>query len=220
MKTFDYPQGSPEWAGVRLGRPTASQFGRIILPNGKRSGQARKYLYDLCWERLSGRSAARDVSHIGHVQYGVSHEDEAADAFAKRHGVELQRASFCISDDGRIGCSPDRLITGQNSAVEIKCPSGPVHIGNMLDGPENYRPQIAGQMLVCGFGAVYLWSYRDDAPAYEHKFMAWDMQSYMRDLVAYLNEFLAALDEATIALRAKGGWQASLSSEWPDDDAA
>ena len=58
------------------------------------------------------------------------------------------------SDDGRIGCSPDRTVMekgGRYSLVEIKCPAPWTHIGYLLDGPgADYRQQVQGQLLVTG----------------------------------------------------------------------
>jgi hypothetical protein len=217
MRIFNVAQHSAEWHSLRLGRPTASKFNKIILPNGKRSGQARNYLYALCWERLTSRSTDPDIAEIPTVKFGRLHEDEAADKLAAEMGVKLNRIGICLSDDGRIGASPDRVVDGRNEGVEIKCPTGPVLIGSILDGPDNYLPQIAGQQLVCNFSAVHLFCYRPDAPAYRYTFTATAIASYVRDLNKYLEEFCNALDEAYGRLAAMQGWKDVLGADWPDD---
>lgn len=45
-------QGSKEWLEIRSGRPTTSQFGRIITPSGEPSKQAAGYMVELAAEHL------------------------------------------------------------------------------------------------------------------------------------------------------------------------
>src|SRR5512142_2020977 len=53
MKIHDVAQRSPEWHALRLGKPTASEFHKIITPKtGKLSSQARKFACRLIAERL------------------------------------------------------------------------------------------------------------------------------------------------------------------------
>src|SRR6478609_9609842 len=53
MKIHDVAQRSPEWHALRLGKPTASEFHKIITPKtGKLSAQARKFACRLIAERL------------------------------------------------------------------------------------------------------------------------------------------------------------------------
>ncbi len=48
----DMIQGSKEWLDARSGRPTASQFHRIITPSGEASKQAAGYIIELAAEHI------------------------------------------------------------------------------------------------------------------------------------------------------------------------
>jgi hypothetical protein len=45
-------QGSPEWLASRLGRPSASMFGKLITGSGKPSSSAESYINEM----IAGRS--------------------------------------------------------------------------------------------------------------------------------------------------------------------
>ena len=55
MKFFPVQQGSAQWYELRVGRPTSSNFHKIVTGKGEPSKQAIKYLYRLVAERLLGR---------------------------------------------------------------------------------------------------------------------------------------------------------------------
>ena len=45
MKFYDVEQGSARWYQLRLGRPTTSNFHRIVTAKGEPSKQALAYMY-------------------------------------------------------------------------------------------------------------------------------------------------------------------------------
>ena len=57
MQILKAEQGSQEWLDARLGRPSASQFHKLIKSNGKPSASADGYINSLIIERISGMSA-------------------------------------------------------------------------------------------------------------------------------------------------------------------
>jgi hypothetical protein len=210
MKIINYEQRSELWAKIRRGRPTASQFHRIVLGSGKPSGQGRAYFSELLWERLTGQDTTRDLSHIAAVQWGIEHEEEACAQFELIEGRKLERIGFCMTDDGRLGCSPDRIIQGLNQAVEVKCPLGPTHINNMLgdvpvagtDPMEKYFAQVMGQIWICGFDCVHLFSYHPYAPPFLKTFGP--DRAFLGKMVPLLSQFCDALDECERTLRSLG----------------
>jgi hypothetical protein len=224
MIPLDLDQRSEAWQRVRLRIPTASRFDQIILPNGKPSGKARGYFSEILWQRLTGQSAARDLSRLPAVQYGIAHEDEAAIQFQMIEGKELARIGFCLSDDGRIGCSPDRIIVGANQGVEIKCPEGPTHISNLLaplavpvagsDPLEKYFAQLQGQILICGFDCVHLFSYRPEAPPF--LITSQPDLAFLSKLEGLLRQFCDALDRYEEILRHMGEWRRLPNDPLPD----
>lgn len=85
----------------------------------------------------------------GALEQGSILEGEALPWYEFSTGEKIQRVGFCVTEDGRVGCSPDGLI-GENGGVEIKCPSPHVHLGYLLGGviPKEYIAQVQGALLV------------------------------------------------------------------------
>jgi hypothetical protein len=210
-------QGTAEWWELRRGKPTASQFHRILTPAGKPSGQARGYMYKLIAERLLGeimedqRSAMKSVW----VEHGKLTEAEAITKFQDKYKLILQSVGFVTSNDYRIGCSPDCLVKGSVEAVEIKCPAPWTQIGYILDGPgEDYKPQVQGELLVGEWDKVHFFSYHPRMPA---KYIETGRdEAYLKLLEDALHAFCDVLDEETENCRAMGDWLPNLeANEWP-----
>jgi len=150
MKILDCTQGSPEWKSARLGIPTASEFDALVSPEWKiRTGQGPEtYLYAKLCEKLLG--FAPDVSSFA-MEQGTILESEARPCFEFEYESPVRQVGLCLSDDGRIGCSPDGLI-GEDGGIEIKCPQPATHLKYLLEGelPPQYRAQVHGSMLVTG----------------------------------------------------------------------
>lgn len=166
-------QGSDTWCDLRLGKPTASEFHRIVTPGGKLSAQAKPYAYRLIAEQLL-RRMTQDLDGLEWIEHGKMSEPDAVQVYEFTHDVKTQKVGFITTDDGQIGASPDRLVNG--NGLEIKCPSPQVHIGYLLgDLGDKYRPQVQGQIYVaefewvdfyshnCDFQPVEIRTYRDDA---------------------------------------------------------
>ena len=56
MIILDHEQGTEEWLAARLGRPSASNFGKLITVSGKPSTSAVGYINQLIAERFVGKS--------------------------------------------------------------------------------------------------------------------------------------------------------------------
>ena len=214
MKIITAEQGTLEWRQARIGRPTASQFHRIITPStGKPSTQARRYQCELVYERLYGKPW--DKFPNGRlpqaVQDGIDNEPKAAADFSIVTGMELQTIGHVLSNNGRIGCSPDRIIAGKNQALEIKCPTAPVHIEYLLWGPEtDYKAQVQGQLLICGFDVVHFYSWHQDFAAKHVEFTS-DLD-FQNKMLALLEQFCDALDVAEKLVRKAGFWPADVDT--------
>jgi putative phage-type endonuclease len=230
MKIFDTNQRSEQWHRVRLGRPTASQFHRIVSASGSASKQARVYLNELLWQRLTGQDTAKDLSRIPAVQWGVEHEDEACAQFEAIEGRALERIGFCMTDDGRMGASPDRVIAGTNEGVEVKCPMGPTHVGYLLsqfagipqvagtDPMDAYYPQVMGQMFICQFDRLHFFSYHPAAPAFLRSFEP--DRAYFVKMLPLLNQFCDALDQCERMLRSMGTFEGDPLPGFPEEEEA
>lgn len=149
MILIDCEQGTPEWHAARMGIPTASQFARIMTP-AKRgySSQASGYICELIAE-LRGVEKDRYTSDA--MQHGIDTEAEARAWYAFTRDIDVRQVGFCMTDDGRFGCSPDGLV-GDDGGAEIKCPEPKTHVEYLLDGglPLAYKCQVHGSLFVTG----------------------------------------------------------------------
>ena len=217
MKVSRYPQRSEEWHQARLGLPTASNASKLITPAGKRSTTAKTYLRQLAWERVTGETGSSDYVSAA-MRDGIEREDDAADACAKALGLTLETVGLCTTDDGRFGASFDRLVKGTSEAVEIKCPTGPTHVGYLLDGCDDYRAQIAAQFMVSKFDRIHFWSYHPQCPSYHTVFTYLEFRPFIALLDEIVREFCDALDNAEKKLRAMDWtWDRGLTN-WTGDE--
>lgn len=133
-------QRSPEWFEARRGKFTSSRISDL---------RSRRYLWQLAMERLTGRSheptfVSRDM------QWGIDHEDEAAELYALLTGRTLRKVGFVDHPSmPNAGASPDRLVN-DDGLIEIKCPAththGDYYIGAATDAA--YVRQMQWQLEV------------------------------------------------------------------------
>lgn len=217
MRHIDVEQGSAAWYAARLGIPSASNFSKIITPGGKKSDQARKYKYRLIAERLLRESQDDQIGHVRWVEEGKENEPYAAAHFQEVEGVTLRKCGFFVTDDGRLGCSPDRLI-GESEAMEIKCPAPFTQIGYLLDGLEEaYKAQVQGQLIVTDFEAIHFYSWHRQISPF-HKVTLPD-KTYQKTLKGFLDEFCDELDRDTERARAFGAYAVSTEIITPGEAA-
>lgn len=150
MIIIECDQGTDEWHQARAGRISASCMERIISPTGMQSKQADKYMQVLAAETLTGRSSEGFTSSA--MQRGKDMEAEAADYYAMLKGVELKKIGYCHTDDGLIGCSPDRLIVDSEGLLEIKVPNPDTVVEYVMNDKlvQEYTPQLQAQLYVTG----------------------------------------------------------------------
>ena len=202
MIIHDMPQGSPEWFRVRIGIPTASQAHRIVTPTGKLSKSSRTYAFRLVAETLLGHSLEAQ-EETEWMERGRMLESEAVGLYEFHTDVETRKVGFVTTDSGRIGASPDRLLIGQNGAVEIKCPAPQTHIGYMIDGfGLDYIPQVQCQMLVGEFDFVDRVAYHPELPPVIQR--TYRDAEYIATLGAALTEFADMLERMLERVRASG----------------
>ena len=143
-------QGSEEWHGLRLGKPTASNFDRILTPGGKLSTQSHTFALVLASERILGYPS--DKVTTAAMKAGRENEPAAAALYELQHpGAEVEEVGICFTGDGLVGASPDRLV-GSDGLLEVKCPEPHTHLGYMLNyegAAREYWHQIQGQLWVC-----------------------------------------------------------------------
>ncbi len=191
MKIYDeIIQGSPEWYAVRLGKATASCFGKAIAGG---QGKTRKtYMIDLIAERMTKESQNGYSNAI--MQRGSEIEPEARLYYGQLNGCEVQQVGF-IERDEDIGASPDGLV-GKPGMIEIKCPNSATHIQYILDDrvPPVHKPQVQGQLWIAEREWVDFISYdpRVRQRPYFCKRVYRD-EDYIEELKMKIEEFLADL---------------------------
>jgi hypothetical protein len=164
MIVHDCIQGTPEWASLRAGKPTSSDFDRIITPKtGKPSSQAESYMFRLIAERLMGHPVVEFVSHW--MDRGSQMEAEAVSFYEFQRDLETVKVGFVTDDAGSIGASPDRLV-GEDGLLEIKVPAEHTHVGYLLKHAvdQAYWPQVQGQLWITERQWVDILSYHPEMP--------------------------------------------------------
>ena len=211
-------QGSVEWYSLRLGIPTSSMFHKIITPGGKVSEQRHAYRYRLIAERLLKESMDQPLS-VEWVERGKELEPHAVAHFQFLNQVELEPVGFVTTNDGKLGCSPDRLVKNKAQAVEIKCPAPWTQIGYLLDGPgADYKPQVQGQILVGGFECVHFYAFHDRMPSLLETTRP--DPAYLKLLIGGLSQFCEELDRETERARSLGAYAAHPGYTTPYEETA
>ena len=167
MQYFNVDQKSEEWVKLRLGVPTASDFDKIMTPKKMElSKSATKLAYRLIGEKLSPYLPERAESFMTRaMEWGVQTEAEARNFYAMETDLVINNGGFCLSDDGNFGCSPDALV-GDDGLLELKCPESGTHVEYLCDQiiPDEYKPQVHGQLIVTGRKWVDFMSYSIGLP--------------------------------------------------------
>lgn len=227
----DVVQGSEAWHRLRLGIPTASNFHKIVTKKkGRLSKQASDYALRLVAERLLNMTTAETFDTLPWLERGKEYEPMAVKQYEFQHDVQTVAVGFITTNDGTMGCSPDRLVLGdQRHALEIKCPSQHVHLGYALRAAadeselerfpalkaadDDYRPQVQGQIMIAELERADLYSYHPQCPPAlirTHR-----DEKYIANLSAALAEFndlLAGLHDLAKKL---GAYQPMARSSTP-----
>jgi hypothetical protein len=201
MKRFDVVQGTTEWANLRLGIPTASQFHRIVTPGKLEfSKQSSDYINELLAEQVLG--VPMDNATSGFMERGSVLEKKAIDFYELKRGVDVDRVGFVLRDDEKVGCSPDFFVE-EDGLGEIKVPAADTHIAYLLDEDGiGYRLQVQGQLWLCGREWSDTLSYNPEMPAAlvrQHR-----DEKVIKALELGVARFLEAMDDAKEKLQKKG----------------
>lgn len=150
MIIHSHEQGSEEWFNARLGKPSASCFGKLITRTGKPSTSATGYINQLIFEKLSGKVTEGHVSDA--MIRGTELEPLARENYEFITGNDVVEVGFITNDSETYGCSPDGLVS-DDGGLEIKCPMGATMVKYLRDPNDlvkNYWQQIQGCMWVTG----------------------------------------------------------------------
>lgn len=164
MKTFFFDQGSPSWYAIRRGRPTGSEFGRIITPaKGELAAGRDTYAAELVASLLGWQQGFQGTPD---TQRGNALEKEAIRWLQFDRGLAGSDVGFCLSDCGRYGASPDWLVN-DNTPVEVKAPDTHTfikwwqHWRKTGEIPLDHKAQCHGEMFVTGADRMIFMAYPD-----------------------------------------------------------
>jgi YqaJ-like viral recombinase domain len=167
VKIIDCQQNTTAWMLARCGVVTASEVDALVTPLWKaRAGAGvQTYLYQKLSERVMGYIEEGPASSFAMTQ-GQIVETIAVPWYEFAHDVKINRVGFCVSDDGKIGCSPDGLI-GDEGGIEIKSPQPKQHLRYLLEGvvPADYVAQVQFSLYVTGRKWWKFVSYNTHLPA-------------------------------------------------------
>jgi YqaJ-like viral recombinase domain len=186
----DIEQGSDEWFQIRLGVPTASNFG-IMMRDGDAKTRA-KLMRVMAGEILTGRAGEGKIVTAA-MQRGKDMEEEARQHYLDTHFAELRRVGFIrrkLPSGRYVGCSPDALI-GTKKALEIKTMAPDLMIERLERGaglPPEHRPQVQGTMWVADLASVDLMLFYSGMP-FAPKFTVFRDETYIAEIARAVEVF-------------------------------
>lgn len=162
-------QKSWDWFTARAGKVTGSELGNLITDKGAirawKTAMPNSYLDRKLAEKWFGQPLQ---SFQGNQQtdQGVLYEERARRFFASLLESDIETVGGIESDDGRLWCSPDGIIS-ETIGLEIKCPNADTHIGWLRAGrkvPEEHALQVQFALFVTGWQQWQFLSWCKDLP--------------------------------------------------------
>jgi hypothetical protein len=166
MKWHDVEQNSPEWDALRLGKATASGYGKFMANYGKAFGDpAFRYALQVALERVTGNKAGHSF-RSDDMERGHEQEPIARMLYEETQFADVTNGGFF--DWGDWGDSPDGLVDS-GGVLEIKCVIAPVHHATIRRGTPDpsYKWQIVGHFDGTGRDWVDFASYCSDYPEHQ-----------------------------------------------------
>lgn len=201
-------QGSVQWLMDRLGFCTASRFkdATDFLKNGKPGAKRTAYLWELVFERLTGKPMQHFVSSA--MQRGTELEPSARNAYEGRTGAFVLQTGFKKHPTlPFVGGSPDGVIE-PSGGWEGKCPVNPQqHLECFLTGmPPEHVPQVQGLIWLHDAEWWDFSSFQPDLPAPLDLYVQRIERDaeYIVNLEIQLIVFLAEVADLEARIRAKG----------------
>ena len=147
MQILEAEQGSDEWRKDKLGRPSASQFQKLITSAGKPSASANSYINTMIAERLLRES---NPFASEWMTRGKEMEPEARAMYEFMTETKVIETGFILDDSGEYGCSPDGLV--EDGGLELKCPAPHNHVdwSRKKVCPSKHYAQVQGCMWITG----------------------------------------------------------------------
>lgn len=148
IEIIECQQGTQAWLEARMGIVTASEV-HCVMANG-RNGEPSKtralYMRRLAAEIITGRPCAYFDGNDD-TERGKELEPVIAEIYSQANSQIVTDVGFI--KNGRIGCSPDRLI-GEDGGLEIKSkrPYTQIEVLERGDIPPEYIKQVQTCLMV------------------------------------------------------------------------
>ena len=134
------------------------------------------------------------------MKNGIEREPDARVEYQWASGNDVVEVGF-VELNPEVGCSPDGIV-GIDGLLELKCPMRKTHMDYRRAGvlPSVYKPQVQGQMWVCGRQWCDFVSYYPDLFVNGEDLSLWILRvkrddSYIEQLAAATAVFLTELKE-------------------------
>ena len=194
-------QNTEEWHRARLGKPTGSNFAKVLGSKSVRQG----YLDDLICQRLTN-NRGEDVKSSA-INWGHEHEADARQAYEARNWCFVEEVGFIMHDTINAGCSVDGMVD-PDGIIEIKCPYNSKNHLQTLESrevPKQYVPQVQGNLLITGRKWCDFISYD---PRFPEKLSLCVIrvepdEEYHENLTKHLMDFCDDIDERVLQLQQK-----------------
>jgi len=199
MIIIECEQYSDEYWGHKLGKPSSSNFDKILTPTGKRSSQAKKYMYQLAAEQITGQRTETYTNEA--MQEGIEREKESRGAYELVYGCKVEEVGVVYANEQKKAlCSPDGLVD-RKYGLEMKNPHAKTQVSYLLDGgvPNTYIPQIQGSLMITGFDRWDFYSHYPGLPL--HIVECERDEKYISLLGEALGEFIEELDKTVKKLK-------------------
>jgi hypothetical protein len=156
MIIHDVVQGTDEWHALRAGRPTSSEFSKLITGTGKPSTSMKDYASKLATEKYLAQFGKRIVSGFKGNQYtdrGTELEPVSRSDYEMTYQTPVQEVGFITDDLMRWGSSTDGLV-GEDGVVEFKNLIETTFFSALVYWRQHgktepqYMPQLQGELMI------------------------------------------------------------------------
>ncbi len=161
----DVIQGSPEWFAAKAGKPSSSNFSKIVTTKGEPSKSAKDYMYELAGQMITGKIEEGFKSF--HMENGNEREEGSRVLFSAIHNMEVSQVGVIYKDELRnVLCSPDGVMLEHDTGLELKNPMMKTQVKYLLSNklPTEYFCQVQGSMYVTGFNHYWFMSHYEGLP--------------------------------------------------------
>ena len=169
MIIHDVIQGSDAWFALRSGKPTSSNFSKIITGSGKPSTSLPKYALQLATEMYLGKPIDDGFNGNKYTDRGTELESLSRADYEMTHQVKIQDVGFITDDLMRFGTSTDGLVN-EDGLTEFKNLISTTFMEALIYYKKNkktepkYIPQLMGELFITGRKWVDLMLYNPSFP--------------------------------------------------------